>query len=67
MAEEFEIQRAGSETLNGDFWLASGMQDVRQSGAKTLGEAIDWVKSRANTCRPAPTKRESSPVSESGT
>ena len=58
---------SGFRNVEGDFWLAAGMQDVRESDAKTLGEAIDWVKSHANTCRPAPTKRELSPVSESGT
>ena len=34
------------------FWLASGNIDVRESGSKTIGEAIEWVKSRANTCVP---------------
>ena len=37
---------------HGDFWLASGDIDVRTSGTKTLGEAIEWVKARANTCLP---------------
>lgn len=40
----------GFRDQDGKFWLASGMQDVRFSGAKTIGEAIDWVKSKANTC-----------------
>ncbi len=35
-----------------NFWLASGDCDVRDSGCKTIGEAIDWVKERANTCVP---------------
>lgn len=35
---------------NGEFWLASGDQDVTRSTVKTLGEAIEWVKERANTC-----------------
>lgn len=34
----------------GLFWLASGGYDVRESPAKTLGEAIAWVKGKANTC-----------------
>jgi hypothetical protein len=32
------------------FWLASGMLDVRKSGAKTMQDAIDWVKDNANNC-----------------
>lgn len=47
------IQRdveSGFRDADGKFWLASGDQDVRKSGAKTLGEAIKWVKSRANNC-----------------
>lgn len=34
----------------GKFWLASGMVDVRESGAETIGEAIEYVKRHANTC-----------------
>ena len=34
---------------NGEFWLASGGYDVRKSGAKTIQDAIDWVKKHANT------------------
>lgn len=34
------------------FWLASGNINVITSGAKTVGEAIDWIKARANTCVP---------------
>ena len=40
----------GYMDMNGEFWLASGGYDVRCSGAETLGEAIKWVKERANTC-----------------
>jgi hypothetical protein len=40
----------GFRDKNGKFWLASGGFDVRQSGCKTIGEAIQWVKDRANTC-----------------
>ena len=43
---------------SGSFWLASGDQDVRLSGAVTLGEAIAWVKQRA-TSTYQPTKTES--------
>jgi hypothetical protein len=32
------------------FWLATNGIDVRQSGAKTIGEAIQWVKDNANAC-----------------
>lgn len=35
----------------GKFWLASGNNDVRYSGAETVGEAIEWVKEQANNCR----------------
>ena len=40
----------GYRDPDGKFWLASGMQDVRESDCKTLGEAIRWVKDRANNC-----------------
>ena len=40
----------GYRDTNGEFWLASGNQDVMMSGVKTIGEAIKWVKERANTC-----------------
>ena len=40
----------GYRDVNGKFWLASGGYDVRDSGAKTMQEMIDWVKDRANTC-----------------
>lgn len=40
----------GYRDTEGKFWLASGNCDVRDSGAKTLGEAIQWVKSLANNC-----------------
>lgn len=38
----------GYRDPNGKFWLASYMNDVRESGATTMQEAIDWVKERAN-------------------
>lgn len=40
----------GFRDTEGNFWLASGGFDVRLSGAKTISEAIQWVKSNANTC-----------------
>jgi len=40
----------GYRDIEGKFWLASGMNDVRDSEAKTIQEAIDWVKNHANTC-----------------
>ena len=42
----------GYRAVNGDFWLASGGYDVRESGCETIGEAIAWVKRKANTCIP---------------
>lgn len=42
----------GFRDSNDLFWLASGMCDVRVSGANTVKEAIDWVKRKANTCIP---------------
>lgn len=40
----------GYRAPDGKFWLASGMVDVRYSDSKTIGEAIAFVKSHANTC-----------------
>ncbi len=42
----------GYRDMDGNFWLASGMIDVRYSGCKTLGEAIAFVKNNANTVKP---------------
>jgi len=36
----------------GNFWLASGGYDVRESGCKTIVQAIQWVQEKANTCVP---------------
>jgi hypothetical protein len=33
------------------FWLACGNCDVRESGAMTIQEAIDFVKKNANACK----------------
>lgn len=41
----------GFRDTEGKFWLASGGVDVRDSGCRTVGEAVDWVKEHANTCR----------------
>lgn len=43
----------GYRDTEGNFWLASCGRDVRESGAKTVGEAIQWVKDKANTCKPS--------------
>jgi len=40
----------GYRDPKGKFWLASGGYDVRLGGAKTIQEAIDYVKKNANTC-----------------
>ncbi len=42
----------GFTDKDGNFWLASGGYDVRESGVDTVGQAIEWVKRRANTCNP---------------
>lgn len=42
----------GYRDMDGKFWLASGGYDVRNSECETLGDAITWVKQRANTCNP---------------
>ena len=40
----------GYRDPDGKFWLASGNYDVRDSGAETMLDAINWVKKKANTC-----------------
>ena len=40
----------GFRDTEGKFWLASGLKDVRTSGSRTIGEAIEWVKAYANNC-----------------
>ena len=42
----------GFRDSDGEFWLASGGYDVRESGAASINDAINWVKSKANTCVP---------------
>ena len=49
---------SGFRDVEGNFWLASGMQDVRESKAKTIVEAIEWIKCRANTCVPNLSKQD---------
>ena len=41
---------SGYRDTDGKFWLASGGFDVRESGAETMQQAIEWVKKNANTC-----------------
>ncbi len=50
---------SGFRDPNGNFWLASGNYDVRYSGCVKLGDAIEWVKARANTCIPEDLSRRS--------
>jgi hypothetical protein len=45
----------GFRDPEGKFWLASGGVNVIASGCKTVGEAIDYVKTHANTCVPTDT------------
>lgn len=46
----FRDIETGFRDNDGEFWLASGNFDVRHSGAKTIGDAIEWIKRNANTC-----------------
>lgn len=32
------------------FWLASGECNLLDAGDMTVGEAVEWIKARANTC-----------------
>ena len=41
----------GYRSPDGKFWLASGDYDVRDLASATIGEAIQWVKERANNCK----------------
>lgn len=40
----------GYRDPDGKFWCARDGYDVRWSGVDTIGEAIEWVKARANVC-----------------
>ena len=40
----------GFRDPEGKFWLASGGVNVIESGCETIGEAIEWIKKRANNC-----------------
>ena len=42
----------GYRSPDGKFWLASGGCDVLASFVSTVGDAIEWIKSCANTCNP---------------
>jgi hypothetical protein len=44
----FRDTETGFRDPDGGFWLATGQKDVRRSGARTVGEAIQWVKDRAD-------------------
>jgi hypothetical protein len=46
----FRDIETGYRDPDGNFWLASGLRDVRNSDVVNMQEAIDWVKERANTC-----------------
>ena len=41
---------SGYRDPDNKFWLASGNCNVLESGCTTVGEAIEWVKTNANTC-----------------
>lgn len=41
---------SGFRDPDGNFWLASGDRDVRVSGCKDVGSAIEWIKKNANNC-----------------
>jgi hypothetical protein len=40
----------GYKDTDGKFWLASGDYNVIESDCKTVGDAIAWIKERANEC-----------------
>ena len=40
----------GFRDPEGKFWLASGGVNVIDGGCETVGEAIEWIKQRANNC-----------------
>ena len=44
----FRDTETGFRDKDQNFWLADGYKDVRHSGAKTIGEAIEWVKKHAS-------------------
>lgn len=41
---------SGYRDIDGKFWLATGNVDVMESGCKTVGDAIKFVKDNSNTC-----------------
>lgn len=53
----------GFRDPSGMFWLAQGNVDVRESGVTTLGEAIDYVKSKSSSKFPIGTYRKKEAVS----
>ena len=42
----------GFRDTDNNFWLASGLFDIRDRKPKTIGEAIALIKHNANTCVP---------------
>lgn len=40
----------GYRDADGKFWLASGGNDIREVGWLSVDQAVEWVKTRANTC-----------------
>lgn len=41
----------GYKDTEGKFWLVSGMFDIRECPDLTISEAIELIKSQANTCK----------------
>ena len=48
----FRDTETGFRDNDGEYWLASGGYDVRKSGSVSINDAINWVKSKANSCVP---------------
>jgi hypothetical protein len=41
----------GFRSTDNKFWLASGNYDIRKDGCKTIADAIEKIKHKANTCK----------------
>ena len=41
----------GYRDTDGEFWLATGNVDVREAYCNTVGDAIQYIKGIANTCK----------------
>jgi len=50
MGSPFDVE-TGYRSAENKFWLASGGKNVRMQEGLTIQEAIDWVKTNANTCK----------------